>query len=254
MNLKNKTILITGGASGIGLEAAKQLFALGNKVIITGRNLSKLEAVKKQFPEITVIQSDASKEEDAIALYEKVKALGGIDVLYNNAGVGVPPLNLGIPSEKHLQGAVYEMEVNYFGVIRLNNLFLDMLKSRDEAAIINTTSILSIIPSVLEATYSASKTALAFYTKSLRSHLKSIKSNVKVFELLPPLVDTDMVAERKDKKMNADLFVRELIKGLQKDKLTIRIGDSKSLFLLNRLAPDKAYQLVNKSEHYHYIQ
>jgi len=200
MNLKDKTILITGGASGIGLEAAKQFLALGNKVIITGRNQTKLDAVKKQFSEIMVIQSDAAKEKDAVALYEKVNALGGIDILYNNAGVGVHPMNLGIANEKHLEGAAYEMEVNYLGVIRLNNLFMEMLKSRPESAIINTTSILSIVPSVLEATYSASKSALAFYTKSLRSHLQSINASVKVFELLPPLVDTDMVADRQDKK------------------------------------------------------
>ena len=121
MNLKDKTILITGGASGIGLEAAKQFLALGNKVIITGRNQTKLDAVKKQFSEIMVIQSDAAKEKDAVALYEKVNALGGIDILYNNAGVGVHPMNLGIANEKHLEGAAYEMEVNYLGVIRLNN-------------------------------------------------------------------------------------------------------------------------------------
>lgn len=250
MNLKNKTILITGGASGIGLEAAKQFLALGNKVIITGRNSIKLEEVKEHFPEIITIQSDVAKEEDAIALFEKISALGGIDILYNNAGVGVPPLNLGKANPKHLEGARYEMEVNYFGVMRLNDLFMEMLKSRNEAAIINTTSILTIVPSILEATYSASKTALAFYTKSLRSHLKLINSDLKVFEVLPPLVDTDMVAGRNDKKMNAGVFVRELIKGLEKDKLTIRIGDSKSLFTLNRIAPEKAYQLVNKKEHY----
>ncbi|MBT2620047.1 MULTISPECIES: SDR family oxidoreductase [Chryseobacterium] len=254
MNLRNKTILITGGASGIGLEAAKKFMTLGNKVIITGRNLLKLEEAKKEYPELTIIQSDAANPQNAIALFEKIKDLGGIDILYNNAGVGVAPLNLGISSDKHLQGAIYEMEVNYFGVIRLNNLFMDMLKSRNEAAIINTTSILSIVPSVLEATYSASKTALSFYTKSLRSHLEFINSSVKVFELLPPLVDTDMVAERKDKKMSISLFVKELIKGLEKDTITIRVGDAKSLFFLNRIAPDKAYQLVNKKKHYQSIQ
>ncbi|MFT3919919.1 SDR family oxidoreductase [Cloacibacterium sp.] len=250
MNLKNKTILITGGASGIGLEAAKQFLALGNKVIITGRNQMKLETVKKQFPEIIVIQSDASKEEDAIALFEKVNALGGIDILYNNAGVGVPPLNLGIANKKHLEGAVYEMEVNYFGVIRMNNLFIEMLKSRKESAIINTTSILSIVPSVLEATYSASKSALAFYTKTLRSHLQSINASVKVFELLPPLVDTEMVADRQDKKISTTQLVNGLIEGLKNNTETIRVGDSKAIYILNRFFPKKAYNLINAKKEY----
>lgn len=250
MNLQGKTILITGGASGIGLEATKQFLALGNKVIITGRNQSKLDAVKKAYPTVTIIQSDASNEEDAAALFEQVKGLGGIDILYNNAGVGVPPLNLGNKNDKHLEGAVYEMEVNYFGVIRLNNLFIEMLKSRRESAIINTTSILSIVPSVIEATYSASKTALAFYTKSLRSHLEAINSQVKVFELLPPLVDTDMVADRQDKKISAETLVKGLILGLTKNEFTIRVGDTKAIYMLNRIAPSKAYGLINAKKEY----
>lgn len=254
MDLKGKTILITGGGSGIGLEAARQFLHLGLKVIITGRNQEKLDAAKKAYPALIAIQSDVSKAEDAEALYERVKSLGGIDILYNNAGVGVPPLNLGVANDKHVEGALYEIEVNYLGVIRLNNLFMDMLKSRKQAAIINTSSILSIVPSILEATYSASKTALAFYTKSLRKHLQIIGSNVKVFELLPPLVDTDMVTDRNDKKISPEHLVKGLIAGLKKDQYTIRVGDAKVIYLLNRMAPEVAYRLINSSKDYHSIK
>lgn len=250
MNIKVKTILITGGASGIGLEAVKQFLNLGLKVIITGRNQAKLDAVKKSFPAIITIQSDASKSNDALALYNQVKLLGGIDILYNNAGVGVPPLNLGNPTDKHLEGAVYEMEVNYFGVIRLNNLFMEMLKSRPESAIITTSSILSMVPSVVEATYSSSKVALAFYSTSLRSHLKAINSHLKVFELVPPLVDTDMVADRNDKKISPEKLVKELINGIQQDRYIIRVGDSKASYILNRLAPKMLYGLINGKKEY----
>jgi len=245
MDLKGKTILITGGGSGIGLEAAKQFLDIGAKVIITGRNQDKLNAAKKLYPRLIAIQSDAGNAADAQYLFDKVKELGGIDILYNNAGVGIPPINLGLPNDQHLKGAVYEMEVNYFGVIRLNNLFMPMLRSRKEAAIINTTSILSIVPSMLEATYSASKSALAFYTKSLRGHLKILNSNVKVFELLPPLVDTEMVAERDDKKISPEKLVKELIRGLEKDQYTIRVGDTKLIYVLNRLFPKLTYGLIN---------
>jgi len=250
MDLKEKTILITGGGSGIGLEAAKQFLEIGAKVIITGRNQDKLNAAKQLYPSLIAIQSDAGNEADAQILFDKVKELGGIDILYNNAGVGVPPTNLGIANDKHLKGAIYEMEVNYFGVIRLNNLFMEMLKSRKEAAIINTTSILSIVPSMIEATYSASKSALAFYTKSLREHLQILNSNVKVFELLPPLVDTEMVADRDDKKISPEKLVKELIGGLEKGHYTIRVGDTKLIYVLNRLFPKLTFGLINpkKSE------
>lgn len=245
MNLKDKTILITGGGSGIGLEAAKQFLEIGAKVIITGRNQDKLDAVKKAFPMLIAIQSDVESKEEALLLFEKVKELGGIDILYNNAGVGVPPQNLGIANEAHFKGAAYEMDVNYLGVIRLNDLFMEMLKSRRESAIINTTSILSMVPSLLEATYSASKSALAFYTKSLREHLKIIGANVKVFELLPPLVDTDMVADRDEKKISTEQLVKGLITGLEKDKYTIRVGDSKLIYIFNRFFPKFTFGLIN---------
>jgi len=245
MNIKGKTILITGGGSGIGLESAKQFLNLGAKVIVTGRNNAKLALVKQAYPDIITFQSDVSNASDAETLFQQVKQLGGIDILLNNAGVGVPPINLGIASDKHLAGAIYEMEVNYFGVIRLNNLFMDMLKSRKESAIINTTSILSIVPSVLEATYSASKAALSSYTKSLRAHLQTINSPVKVFELQPPLVDTEMVADRPDKKISPEKLVNALIEGFHKDIYTIRVGDTKAIYVLNRLFPDTAYKLVN---------
>ncbi|MDF2931629.1 MAG: teichoic and lipoteichoic acid D-alanine esterification [Chryseobacterium sp.] len=248
MKLKGKTILITGGASGIGLEAAKQFLALGAKVIITGRNQAKLDAVRKSFPSITAIQSDAGKESDAQSLFNRIKELGGIDILYNNAGVLVPPSNLGIPNNKHVEGAAYEMEVNYLGVIRLNNLFLDMLKSRDESAIINTTSILSMTPSLIEATYSSSKTALAFYTTSLREHLKIIESKVKIFELIPPLVATEMTAERKDKKISSEEMVKGLINGLSKDHYIIRVGDAKIFNMVNRFFPGTGFNIINPKE------
>ncbi len=110
-----------------------------------------------------------------------------------------------------------------------------MLKSRNESAIINTTSLLSYVPSLLEATYSASKTALAFYTKSLREHLKIVNSEVKVFELLPPLVATDMTAERSDKKISSEDFdfLLEIIRLFPK-------------FTFGLINPKKSHQFLQK--------
>jgi uncharacterized oxidoreductase len=247
MEIKGKIILITGGTAGIGLEAAKQFLANGATVIITGRNQEKLNAAKKMYPALTAIKSDVANEEDARSLFNQIKELGGIDILYNNAGVVNPPLNLGLENDKHLKGATYEMNVNYLGVIHLNNLFIEMLKSRKEGAIINTTSILSLVPSVIEPTYSASKVALHFYTETLRKHLQFLKSNVKVFELLPPVVATEMTADRDNKKMSTENLVKALIIGLKKDKYIIRVGDSKLLYFINRLSPKIAFGLVNRN-------
>ena len=247
MEIKGKTILITGGTAGIGLEAAKQFLANGATVIITGRSQERLNAVKKMHPTLTAIKSDVANEEDARSLFNQIKELGGIDILYNNAGVVTPLLNLGLENDKHLEGARYEMNVNYLGVIHLNNLFMEMLKSRKEGAIINTTSILSLVPSLIEPTYSASKVALHFYTETLRKHLQFLKSNVKVFELLPPVVATEMTADRDNKKMSPENLVKALISGLKRDKYIIRVGDSKLLYYINRLFPKIAFSLVNQN-------
>ncbi|MBE8724437.1 SDR family oxidoreductase [Flavobacterium hungaricum] len=250
MNIKDKTILITGGASGIGLESAKQFLAEGAKVIITGRNQTKLEEAKRLLPSVIVIKSDVENQDDALSLFDQVTALGGIDILYNNAGVGSPSLNLGIANEQILKNAVYEMNINYFGVIRLNNIFMDMLKSRKEAAIINTTSLLSMVPALEEPTYAATKTALSFYTRTLRKNLEILESNVKVFELLPPLVATEMTARRNDKKITAEKLVNTLVSGIKKDQFTIRAGDSKVIYIVNRFFPKLAFNLVNPKKIY----
>lgn len=245
MKIEGKTILITGGSAGIGLEAARQFLAIGAKVIITGRNLAKLEEAKKLYPQLTVIMSDVADENDSKLLYSKIAALGGIDILYNNAGVMYPTENLGLANDRHLESARKEMDINYLGVVYLTNLFMDMLKAKPEAAIINTTSILSYTPSLQEVTYSASKVALRFYTESLREHLRDLKSNLKVFELLPPLVATEMTANRTGKMLTTEQLVKSLVDGLRKDRYTIRVGDTKALYLISRLSPKKAFSLIN---------
>jgi len=163
------------------------------------------------------------------------------------------PINLGIANGQHFEDAAYEMNVNYLAVIRLNNLFIDMLKSRKEGAIINTTSLLSYVPSLLEATYAASKVALQFYTKALRKHLQILNSSVKVFELLPPLVATEMTIGMDGKKMTTADMVKALITGLKKDQLNIRIGDTKAVYILNRLFPNLTFNLANPKKSYQVI-
>lgn len=254
MDLKNKAILITGGSAGIGLEAAKQFLEIGSKVIITGRSQDRLDAAKKRYPNLIAIKSDVANEEDAISLYRKVEQLGGIDILYNNAGVGMVSTNLGVPNDKHFESAAHEMNINYLAVIRLNNLFLDMLKSRKESAIINTTSVLSYVPSLTEATYSASKAALRFYTEALRAHFRMANVRIKVFELMPPAVETELIAHRDGKKISPEKVVQALIIGLIKDQYTIRVGDTKVVYLLNRLFPKLAFRLVNPKKADKFLQ
>lgn len=247
MELKGKTILITGGTAGIGLEAAKQFLDNGAKVIITGRDQEKLNAAKKIYSELIAIKSDVANPDDAHLLLIKVQELGGIDILYNNAGVMSTPLNLGMANQKHYEAAAYEMNINYLGVIRLNNIFMEMLKGRKEAAIINTSSLLSYVPLNLAPTYSASKAAVRFYTVSLRDHLELQRSKVKVFELLPPVVATGMSEGISHNAITPQQLVSALIVGIKKNRYTIRVGITKLLYIVSRISPKLAYKIVNPS-------
>lgn len=254
MELKNKTILITGGGSGIGLEAVKQFLENGLNVIITGRDQVKLDEAKKLYPSITTLKSDVANEADALKLYKTIEASGGIDILYNNAGVMSKPQNLGISNDKHVETAANEMNINYLGIIRLNNLFMEMLKSKKESAIINTASILSFVPLNLNATYSASKVAVRFYTDMLRNHLQILKSNVKVFELSPPLVATAMADGINAKAMSPEKLVNALINGLKKDNYKIRVGDAKSIYFLSRFFPKLSWNMINQKAYTKQLQ
>lgn len=254
MELKGKKVLITGGSAGLGFESAKQFMAAGATVIICGRSQPRLDKAKSLLPGVTGIVCDVSDPDQIIKLREQIKELGGIDILYNNAGVGTSPLSLAKTNDQHFLDASYEMNVNYLGVIRLNNLFMDMLKEKREAAIINTTSVLSYLPAILAPTYSATKAALRFYTESLRKHLEIAGTNIKVFELLPPLVETDMTAGLNEKKMSAEEVVKTLVKAIAKDQYTVRVGPTKVLYLLNRLFPAKAFNLLNKERNYRLLQ
>lgn len=245
MEIKGKTILITGATAGIGLEAAKQFFANGAKVIITGRNEKTLDEIKKLHPEFTTFRSDAANADDAQTLYNNVKEIGGIDILYNNAGIMGAPLNLGVTDSKHFEVASNEMNINYLGVIRLNNLFIEMLNARNEGAIINTSSLLSYVPFYLAPTYSASKAAVRFYTVALRKHLQLINSKVKVFEISPPVVATSMTEGIDQKAIAPEQLVKALIAGIKKDKYTIRVGLANLLYNFSRISPWLTLKILN---------
>ena len=88
MKLNENTILITGGSSGIGFEMAKVFLAAKNKIIITGRNMDRLEKAKQRLGDVTIIQSDVSNPDSIKELYEQVsKEFPDLNVLINNAGV-----------------------------------------------------------------------------------------------------------------------------------------------------------------------
>lgn len=229
MNITNNTILITGGGSGIGLEIAKALNAT-NKIIIVGRNKEKLDAAAQGLENVSTIQADVTHEDDINRLYEEVKTtFGKLNILINNAGFA-HYYTISENSQTH-DKAWEEFTTNYFAPIRMTEKFLPLLKEQSEAAIVNVSSIVGFVPGASLPTYSDSKAALHSYTQVLRHQLAK-DTSVKVFELMPPLVDTDFSAEigGKENGIPPSVVADDLVKALQENKFEVRVGFTESLY------------------------
>ncbi len=236
MKLTGHTILITGGSAGIGLAFALKFLELGNEVIVTGRTPSKLDEVKRLHPKLQTIQSDVSDPAAIAALAGEVKRrFPKLDVLMNNAGLFVMR-NLGAPSDE-LVGLTSEVDTNVNGMIRMTSSLIGLLAA-NKGTIINVSSALAFVPMTAAPIYSATKAAIHSYTTSLRFQLRDL--GIRVVELMPPLVKTDMVADMPEgafKVITTDELVTATVKALKNGALEIRVGLSNQFFWMSRIAP-----------------
>jgi uncharacterized oxidoreductase len=239
MKLRHKTILITGGTSGIGLELAKQLLQRDNTVIVTGRDQARLHACKRLLPEVHVFRSDVSNPDDIAALHDAVLArFPALDTLLNNAGI---MRNLNLNNERDLHDVVREIEINLSGPVRMVQQFLPHLKTRKDALIVNVSSGLAFIPLPMSPVYCATKAAIHSFTQSLRIQLDG--TGVSVVELAPPAVETPLLRgefaeEMKGQKgMDVKTLAEHAIAGIEAGKTEIRPGLSNVLKAMSRIAP-----------------
>ena len=248
MKLEGRTILITGGTSGIGFEMAKQLIALRNTVLITGRDRQKLDDAKGALPGVHAFLSDASKPEDIQSLRQQVTTeFPACDTLINNAGI---MRNLDMNQPRPLTDVTRELDINLSGPVQMIQEFLPHLKSRTNALIVNVSSGLAFVPFPLSPIYSAAKAGIHAFTRCLRVQLKG--TNVTVIELAPPGVETKLFrdefqAEMKGQKtMPVDVLVKKAIAGIEADKTEIRPGLSNVLYVMSRAAPSLPFGQLAK--------
>ncbi|MDJ1480865.1 SDR family NAD(P)-dependent oxidoreductase [Cytophagaceae bacterium YF14B1] len=222
MNITNKTILVTGGGSGIGYEIAKLLKQQGNTVIIAGRNADKIKKAGEKLG-ITAIACDVTREADIEKLVTRIQQeYPTLSVLVNNAGVA----NLYKLGEQAgaFQKAKQEFEVNYFAPLLLTEKLLPVLSQQSEAAIVNITSNVTFHPLILLPTYSDAKAALHSHTVALR-HTLGKDSSIKVFEVMPSLVDTEATKDMGGSNgMHPQVVAEALLKGMQTDQYEIYVG------------------------------
>ena len=238
----NNTILITGGTAGIGLEAAKLFVAAGNKVVITGRDQQRLDSALTLLPGATGLVSDVSKKEDIETLVATIKKdFPSLNMIVNNAGRAILYDLTG--GSNAFENAEDEMFTNYLSIVRLNEKLLQILSAQPAAAIVNVSSIVAFVPGSL-ATYSASKAALHSYTQSLRISLQR-KGNIKVFELMPPLVNTEFSAPIGGANgVSPTVVAQDLFDGVANDRYEIRTGNTQLIYDLYRQDPEEALRVM----------
>lgn len=245
MNITNNTILITGGGSGIGLEIAK-LLNPSNKIIIVGRNKEKLDNAAQGLENVFTIQADITDENDINRLIEEIKInFGTLNILINNAGHAYA-YTLSDSSDTYTK-AIAEFTTNYFAPIRLTEKLLPLLKQQNNAAIVNVSSIVAFIPGSHVPTYSDSKAALHSYTRLLRYELAK-DTGIKVFELMPPLVDTDFSVEigGRENGIPASVVAEDLVKALEQDTFEIRVGNTEMVYSNFFAGSEDAFEVFNK--------
>jgi len=247
MKFSKQRVLITGGSSGIGLALAKKFLENDNTVIITGRDLTKLEKVKSENPKIHIFQSDVTQDIDVRMLADDIdQKFDGLDVLINNAGI-MNLIDAG-NEDNEFQKQFEEIEINFNSPIRMLHYFLPMLKKNKNAVLINVSSGLAYVPFSQVPVYSGTKSALHFWTQAIRPQLK--EHTIKVIELLPPIVDTKLAkdANLEDDNLKpmlpeklANIFWTNYIKG----KEEITPGLSSQLKLMSRIAPKFIFKQLN---------
>lgn len=248
MRTNGNTILITGGATGIGFALAEAFVKAGNKVLICGRREAKLKEAKGKLPQIQARQCDLSKKEDREYFCDWVRDNHkDMNILVNNAGIQ-RTVNLR-KGAAELFGGEDEVQINLAAPIHLSAYFAPLLLKQKEAAIINVSSGLGFVPIAAMPVYCATKAGIHMFTISLRHQLKG--TPVKVFEIVPPAVDTELGkgttggSEQEYRGILPSEVAVATMKALKNDEYEIVIGEAKGLVEGSKKDFEKTFQELN---------
>jgi uncharacterized oxidoreductase len=232
MELSARTVLITGGTSGIGLGIAEAFHRFKSKVIVCGRGKKKLSRLEERFPDITAISCDLrdAGQRKALAV-DVLRRFPDLDILVNNAGIQrYIDLKKGLDE---LKSGEDEIAVNFVSPVELTSLFIGHLMKRPSAAVINVSSGLGFMPMLDTPIYNATKAAIHTYSLVLREQLRD--TSVRVIEIVPPMVDTDLNKEGRDaahakfRGVSVAEYIPTIIKGLKNDAEIIFYGDGEKI-------------------------
>jgi uncharacterized oxidoreductase len=232
MKTSGNTIFISGGSAGIGLAFAKKLSEAGNKIIINGRNEARLQTALAQLDQAVAIKGDLSVEADRIRIAKELTDQHPeVNIIINNAGAAFIN-DLSDSNNDATKKAADEMNTNYLSVIHFTSLMQPHLLSKDQAAIVNVSSIAVYRSNKYLPTYSASKAALHSYTQGLRDTFAD-NNSLNIYEIYPPLVNTDFSAEIGGANgIPASEVADELLLAFEKDQFEVPVGQTKKIHQL----------------------
>jgi uncharacterized oxidoreductase len=248
MNIKGNTVLITGGATGIGLALAQVMVKAGNKVIICGRREKRLNEAKEAIPALYIHKCDVTLESDRDALLEWVNEdFGDLNILINNAGIQKM-----IDFTNGAQGLFSrgdELTTNLAAPIYMTAQFLPLLMLQKEAAVVNVSSGLGFVPIAAMPIYCATKAALHSFSLSLRHQLR--ETTVKVFELIPPAVETELGSNESDDEQSYPgikpaIVAQAALDSLAKNEYEIPVGEARGLVSESCLDFKKTFDSINR--------
>jgi uncharacterized oxidoreductase len=237
MQLTGKTILITGGTDGIGLQLALQLKDKGARVLVTGRTPDRIAAAKAMGIDVIAVELSSAAGVDTL-----MSTIGEhpFDILINNAGAGSDyDVRIAAPDLADNDRTIW---LNLNTPIHLITRMLPGLKSRPEAMIVNVTSGLAIAPRAGGPIYCATKAGLRSFTMALRVQLKG--TSVHVLEALPPVVDTKMTAGRGNNKMSPIACAGQIIAAMERNAKEANVGMVKFLRVVYSISPALARAIM----------
>lgn len=225
MNLENRTVLVTGGATGIGRALAAAFLARGSRVIVCGRSETALDRVRADLPGLVTVRCDVAVASERAALSAWIDTEHrDLDVLVNNAGVQNRPDFRGPVDADALAS---EIAINLTAPILLTGELLPRLWARPTAAVLNVTSGLAFCPNAEMPVYCATKAAMHSFTLSLRHQLRD--TVVRVVEIAPPIVDTHLggvsrIGDGRPPAVGPDAFAAEVMRQLAEGREEILMG------------------------------